>query len=72
MSREIDQKSAILLECGNLLLPQQQHKPDAMIYYIIDGDFPVDIEEEEIVITFHEPQPPHAIERQLGSCDSIQ
>ena len=37
LSREIDQKLAILLECGNLLLSQQQHSPDAMIYYIIDG-----------------------------------
>ncbi len=36
-----------------------------MIDDIIDGDFPVDIEEEEIVITFHEPQPPDVIERAI-------
>ena len=32
---------------------------------INDGDFPVDIEEEEIVITFDEPQPPDVIKRAI-------
>ena len=36
-----------------------------MIDDIIDGDFPVDIEEEEIVITSAEPQPPDVIKRAI-------
>ena len=51
LSREMDRKLAILLEHGNFPLQPQEHRQDAMIDDIIDGNFPVDIEAEEIVIT---------------------
>ena len=65
LSRKIDQKLAILLEHDNLPLRQQEHTPDAMNNDIIDGDIPVDIEEEEIVILFDKPQPPDVIKRAI-------
>lgn len=40
----------ILLEHGNLLLHPQEYRPNAMTDDVIDGEFPIDVEEKEIIV----------------------